>query len=439
MSLPTSSGVSPAASAAAPPPVDPPGVRAGSQGFTVRPKIGLSACQSARTGGTFVLPRTTAPAARTRVVAGASCSDTNPDHSGTPTVVRRPLTLIDSFNVIGRPRSAPVSPRARAASAASAWWRARAKSRITTALRVGSWRAIRTTWSSSSSTAETRRPPNARSMSPTVANGSSFGVVIVGSPLGLRCDRRERADRAQHARTFAARVRLGGREREKRRVDPGREIPTDVRADLVHRTADDQLVDDLLGDRGHRALAVAALPRLPHRPERRRAPEPLVERPVDGDVEVRRHVAPHRCVGDGPRRVDVDEAPRRDLDRPGIAPGPGGGLAHDGDRLRDVLGGQPVENRAVADLARDPEHARPKRRDVDGDRLGGRPGQTKAVHGERLAAEDHALARERPAEELRRLPHARRRAGECAAVPRLDDGLRARADAETEPAGRDIG
>src|SRR2546425_8805789 len=62
MSLPTSSGVSPAASAAAPPPVDPPGVRAGSHGFTVRPKIGLSACQSARTGGTFVLPTTTAPA-----------------------------------------------------------------------------------------------------------------------------------------------------------------------------------------------------------------------------------------------------------------------------------------------------------------------------------------------------------------------------------------
>jgi len=155
MSLPTSSGVSPAASAAAPPPVDPPGVRAGSHGFTVRPKIGLSACQSARTGGTFVLPTTTAPALRTRVVAGASWSETKRDHSGTPTVVRRPVTLIDSFSVIGSPRRGPSSPRARAVSAASAWRRARSKSRVTMAFRVPSWRAIRTTWSSSSSTAET--------------------------------------------------------------------------------------------------------------------------------------------------------------------------------------------------------------------------------------------------------------------------------------------
>src|SRR2546426_9029487 len=46
-----------------------------------------------RTGGTFVLPTTTAPALRTRVVAGASWSETKRDHSGTPTVVRRPVTL----------------------------------------------------------------------------------------------------------------------------------------------------------------------------------------------------------------------------------------------------------------------------------------------------------------------------------------------------------
>src|SRR5205814_6625040 len=50
-----------------------------------------------------------------------------------------------------------------------------------------------------------------------------------------------------------------------------------------------------------------------------------------------------------------------------------------------------------------------------------------------------SFARERPAEELRRLAHARRRAGKCAPVPRLDDGLRARTDAEAEPTGRDLG
>src|SRR5437667_400624 len=322
MSLPTSSGVSPAASAAAPPPVDPPGVRAGSHGFTVRPKIGLSACQSARTGGTFVLPTMTAPALRTRVVAGASWSETKRDHSGTPTVVRRPVTLIDSFSVIGRPRSGPSSPRARAVSAASAWRRARSKSRVTMAFRVPSWRAIRTTWSSSSSTAETRRPASARSMSPAVVNGSSFAVVIVRSPLRSWWTGSQRADRAEHDLALADRVRLGGREREKRRVDAGGQIPTDVSADLVRRAADDQVVDDLLGHGRDRRLAVAALPRVPHRPERRGAPE--------------------------------------------------------------------------------------------------RPG-------------------ERPAEELRRLAHAGRGTGEGAAVPRLDDGLGARADAEAEPAGRDLG
>ena len=40
-SEPTSRGVSPAATAAAAPPLEPPGVRSGSHGFTVRPKIGF--------------------------------------------------------------------------------------------------------------------------------------------------------------------------------------------------------------------------------------------------------------------------------------------------------------------------------------------------------------------------------------------------------------
>ena len=42
-SLPTSNADRPAATAAAPPPVEPPGVRPRSHGLLVRPKIGLSA------------------------------------------------------------------------------------------------------------------------------------------------------------------------------------------------------------------------------------------------------------------------------------------------------------------------------------------------------------------------------------------------------------
>ncbi len=74
MSLPSSAPVRPAATAAAPPPVLPPAVSAGFQGFVVRPNSLLTDCQSAFATGTLVLPRITAPAARSRCTLGASSS-----------------------------------------------------------------------------------------------------------------------------------------------------------------------------------------------------------------------------------------------------------------------------------------------------------------------------------------------------------------------------
>src|SRR2546428_11066182 len=120
MSLPNSRGVSPAASAAAPPPVEPPGVRLRSQGLLVRPYTGLLDCQSDSIWGTFVFAMTTAPAPFTRVVTGASCSDRKSFHVDMPAVVRSPRTLIDSFRVIGRPRRGAAPPRARRGAAAPA-------------------------------------------------------------------------------------------------------------------------------------------------------------------------------------------------------------------------------------------------------------------------------------------------------------------------------
>ncbi len=76
MSEPTSSALSPAAMAAALPPLLPPGVRARSHGLLVRPKIGLADCQSASIGGTLVLPSSTAPASRVRAAAAPSCAET---------------------------------------------------------------------------------------------------------------------------------------------------------------------------------------------------------------------------------------------------------------------------------------------------------------------------------------------------------------------------
>src|SRR5262245_32066843 len=55
-------GTIPAATAAAEPPLEPPGVRAGSQGFRVTPHAGLSVTATAPNSGLAVLPTGMAPA-----------------------------------------------------------------------------------------------------------------------------------------------------------------------------------------------------------------------------------------------------------------------------------------------------------------------------------------------------------------------------------------
>ena len=51
---------------AAAPPEDPPGVRERSHGLRVAPKTALNVCDPAPNSGVFVLPITSAPAARSR-------------------------------------------------------------------------------------------------------------------------------------------------------------------------------------------------------------------------------------------------------------------------------------------------------------------------------------------------------------------------------------
>jgi hypothetical protein len=118
-----------------------------------------------------------APAALTRAVTSASCSERKSFQNGMPHVVRSPRTLYDSFSVIGSPSSAADSPRARRASAASASRRARSKSGSTMALSAGLWRSIRRRCSSSSSTAETFPASSAASIWVAVAKGSIRSVM----------------------------------------------------------------------------------------------------------------------------------------------------------------------------------------------------------------------------------------------------------------------
>ena len=62
----------PDASAAAPPPVDPPALFEGSHGLRVRPNTSLNVLPPAANSGQFVLPMITAPASRRRRTTSAS-------------------------------------------------------------------------------------------------------------------------------------------------------------------------------------------------------------------------------------------------------------------------------------------------------------------------------------------------------------------------------
>jgi len=66
----------PVASATAAPPLEPPQVRAGFQGFRVAPNTALKVLAPAPNSGVLVLPTTMAPAALSRSTTRASVSGT---------------------------------------------------------------------------------------------------------------------------------------------------------------------------------------------------------------------------------------------------------------------------------------------------------------------------------------------------------------------------
>src|SRR6187431_987484 len=135
MSLPSSIGVNPMASAAAAPPDDPPGVRVRSYGLLVVPYTWLYVWMSPAYSGRFVLANGIAPASRRRATGQASSVGTNAANSGAPLVVMHPFVWNESLMVIGTPWRGPSSsPRTSAASASAAAARARSRSHWTTEL-----------------------------------------------------------------------------------------------------------------------------------------------------------------------------------------------------------------------------------------------------------------------------------------------------------------
>src|SRR5687768_5553380 len=115
------------ATAAADPPLDPPGVRSVAHGFRTGPYAEFSLDDPIANSSQFVLPTITAPAASSRRTTVASYGGTNVSRIRDEAVVRMPRVQRLSLSATGTPASGPsVSSLARARSTSAA--RARARS-----------------------------------------------------------------------------------------------------------------------------------------------------------------------------------------------------------------------------------------------------------------------------------------------------------------------
>ena len=126
-SVPIAAPARPAATAAAEPPDEPPGVRCRSHGLRVTPNVGDSVNGVIAISGTLVLPMITAPAARSRRTSSASAA-TVPSLASPPYIVASPATSQSSLIAIGTPSSGLASPALARRSACSASASARSAS-----------------------------------------------------------------------------------------------------------------------------------------------------------------------------------------------------------------------------------------------------------------------------------------------------------------------
>jgi hypothetical protein len=121
VSEPSPSGANPAATAAADPPLEPPGTRAVSCGLRVAPNAEFSVELPIANSSRLVLPIGIPPAATTRRTTVASYGGFHPSRMRDEHVVGIPRVHRLSFSATGTPASGPgSSPRATAASTASA-------------------------------------------------------------------------------------------------------------------------------------------------------------------------------------------------------------------------------------------------------------------------------------------------------------------------------
>src|SRR6516165_5696661 len=109
VSDPRASGAKPAATAAAEPPLLPPGTLLGQRGLRAGPKAEFSVELPIANSSMFVLPTTTAPARRNDSTTVASYGGSQPSRIREPHVVAMPRVHRLSFSATGTPASGPGS------------------------------------------------------------------------------------------------------------------------------------------------------------------------------------------------------------------------------------------------------------------------------------------------------------------------------------------
>ena len=125
VSEPRPTAAKPAATAAADPPLEPPGTRSGRRGLRVGPKAEFSVDEPIANSSRLVLPIGTPPAATTRSTTVAEYGGRHPSRIFDEHVVGIPRVHMLSLSATGTPASGPgSSPRPTDASTASAAARA---------------------------------------------------------------------------------------------------------------------------------------------------------------------------------------------------------------------------------------------------------------------------------------------------------------------------
>src|SRR5919197_4801900 len=200
--LPSASGTMCAATAAAEPLDEPPGVCSGLCGFLVLP--GLKYAHSVVT----VLPMITAPAARSFATTAASVRGVRPLCSTVPFSVGMSAVSMMSFTPTGMPQSAPTgSPLLRRSSAARACARACSSSRNCQACTVGSTWRMRSRQALTSSSLVSRPCAMRRAASLAVScAGCSSAIDNAGQPetdLGEDVEQHQRDQLDPHERHHA--------------------------------------------------------------------------------------------------------------------------------------------------------------------------------------------------------------------------------------------